>query len=192
MKIVQKTVMMTALAGLAFQVHAYGNAPVRGGCQPGYGQQPFYGPYGPAMPPVYPAPGMRTPPVMRPPMRPMPYPQRYPQPMQRPPLQQQPAMQQPAEQSPQSGKPGEAMESASVSISQMQFIPQRVVVRKGGSVTWNQADSMPHTVTARDGSFTSQQLGANQSFSQVFDKPGIYSYYCSLHPSMQAVVEVVE
>jgi plastocyanin len=47
-------------------------------------------------------------------------------------------------------------------------------------------------VTARDGSFASQQLGANQSFSQVFDKPGTYSYYCSLHPSMQAVVEVVE
>jgi plastocyanin len=179
--------MVTALIGLtgaAMQAQAYSTP--RGNCQPGYAPHPYYGPYGQPMPPAYRAP------MMRPPMRPMPYPQRYRQPMQRPPVQQQPAMQPSAQQTQQSEKPAVAMDSASVSISQMQFIPQRVVVRKGGSVTWNQVDSMPHTVTARDGSFTSQQLGANQSFSQVFDKPGIYSYYCSLHPSMQAVVEVVE
>jgi plastocyanin len=192
MKNAQKALIATALASLAFQAHAYGNAPVRGGCQPGYGQQPHYGPYGPAMPPVYPAPGMRPPPMMRPPMRPVPYPQRYPRQMQRPPVQQEPAMQPPAQRSLRSEKPAEAMKSASVSITQMQFVPQRVVVRKGGTVTWSQADSMPHTVTARDGSFASQQLGANQSYSQVFDKPGTYSYYCTLHPTMQAIVEVVE
>ncbi|MEJ2310379.1 MAG: plastocyanin/azurin family copper-binding protein [Gammaproteobacteria bacterium] len=174
MKTLQRTLVATTLIGLsgaAMQAHAYGNA-VRGGCQPGYGPQPYYGPYGPVMPPAYAAPGMH------PPMRPMPYAQPYRQPMAR----QQPMAQQPAEPS----------ESASVTIRQMQFIPARVVVRKGGTVTWNQVDTMPHTVTARDGSFGSQQLGASQSFSQLFDTPGTYSYYCSIHPSMQAVVEVVE
>ncbi len=187
MKTVQKTLIATAFigfAGVAMQAQAYSTT--RGNCQPGYGPHPYYGPYGQAMPPAYPAP------MMRPPMRPMPYPPRYHQPMQRPPVQQKPVMQPSAVQAPQSGKPAGAAESASVSISQMQFVPARVVVRKGGTVTWNQADAMPHTVTARDGSFASRQLGANQSFSQVFDKPGTYSYYCSLHPSMQAVVEVVE
>jgi len=187
MKIVQKALIASALVGLAgaaMQAQAY--SPPRGNCQPGYGPPPYYGPYGQPMPPAYRAP------MMRPPMRPMPYPQRYRQPMQRPPVLQQPAMQPSAEQTPQAEKPAAAMDSASVSISQMQFSPARVIVKKGGTVTWNQADAMPHTVTARDGSFASQQLGANQSFSQVFDKPGTYSYYCSLHPSMQAVVEVVD
>ncbi|MGD8556787.1 MAG: plastocyanin/azurin family copper-binding protein [Chromatiales bacterium] len=187
MKTVQRALMVTALIGLtgaAMQAQAYSTP--RGNCQPGYAPHPYYGPYGQPMPPAYRAP------MMRPPMRPMPYPQRYRQPMQRPPVQQQPAMQPSAQQTQQSEKPAVAMDSASVSISQMQFVPARVVVKKGGTVTWNQADTMPHTVTSRDGSFASQQLGANQSFSQVFDKPGTYSYYCSLHPSMQAVVEVVE
>lgn len=187
MKTVQRTLIATALIGLtgvAMQAQAYSTT--RGNCQPGYGPHPYYGPYGQAMPPAYGAP------MMRPPMRPMPYPPRYSQPMQRPPVQQNPGMQPSAGQTPQSDMPAAAAESASVSISQMQFVPARVVVKKGGTVTWNQADAMPHTVTARDGSFNSPQLGANQSFSQVFDKPGTYSYYCSLHPSMQAVVEVVE
>lgn len=182
MKRVQRMLIATALigfSGAAMQAHAYGNA-MRGGCQPGYGPQAYYGPYGPATPPAYPAPMMQRP-MMRPPMRPMPYAQPYRQPMQ-PPVQQRPIAQQPAE----------AAESASVTIRQMQFVPARVVVKKGGTVTWNQVDTMPHTVTARDGSFGSQQLGANQSFSQVFDTPGTYSYYCTIHPSMQAIVEVVE
>ena len=180
MKTRQQTLIAIALAGLsgaAMQAHAYGNA-VLGGCQPGYGPQPFYGPHGPVMPP---APMMQRP-MMHPPMRPMPYAQPYRQPMAMPQAQQQPMAQQPAE----------AAESASVTIRQMQFVPARVVVKRGGSVTWNQVDAMPHTLTARDGSFGSQQLAANQSFSQVFDRTGTYSYYCSLHPSMQAIVEVVE
>jgi plastocyanin len=187
MKTVQKTLITTALigfTGVAMQAQAYSAA--RGNCQPGYGPHPYYSPYGQIPPPAYRAP------LMRPPMRPMPYPQRYYQQMQRPPVKQKTVMHPSAEQTPQSEKPAAAMDSAVVSISQMQFVPARVVVKKGGTVTWNQSDAMPHTVTAKDGNFASQQLGANQSFSQVFDKPGTYSYYCSLHPSMQAVVEVVE
>jgi len=85
----------------------------------------------------------------------------------------------------------EAVESASVSISQMRFTSPTVTIKSGGTVTWTNADGMPHTVTANDGSFGSEQLGRGGSFSQTFTKPGTYSYYCALHPNMRGTVVVV-
>ena len=85
-----------------------------------------------------------------------------------------------------------ASNAASITIGQMRFEPSIVTVKKGAKVTWEQKESMPHTVTANDKSFASQQLGMNDQFTQTFDDPGVYTYYCSLHPSMQGVVRVVE
>ena len=85
-----------------------------------------------------------------------------------------------------------AAETAEVSISQMQFTPARVVVRKGAKVTWMQKDQMPHNVTASNGSFGSETLTGGGSFTKTFDEAGTYSYYCGLHPSMRGEVVVVE
>jgi plastocyanin len=85
-----------------------------------------------------------------------------------------------------------AAESAEVSISQMQFMPARVVVKKGAKVTWLQQDQMPHNVTASNGSFGSDTLTGGGSFTKTFDEAGTFSYYCGLHPSMRGEVVVVE
>ena len=87
--------------------------------------------------------------------------------------------------------PADAVEQASVSISQMRFTTPTVTVKAGGTVTWTNSEGMPHTVTANDGSFGSSQLGAGETYSHTFNKPGTYSYYCTLHPSMRATVVVV-
>ncbi len=85
-----------------------------------------------------------------------------------------------------------ATDAATVSIDQMRFEPSIITVKAGENVTWKHNGRMPHTVTANDRSFASQRLQFNGEFTQTFDNPGIHTYYCSLHPSMQGVVKVVE
>ena len=129
-------------------------------------QQPSYGrPYGPAMPQM---PG---------------YAPAYPQgaPMQQP-------------QASANSVTGDtaAEGDVTVTIKQMQFNPPRIVVKKGSTVNWEQADRMPHDVKATDRSFSSPRMRQGATFSQTFDKPGTYDYYCSLHPRMRGQVVVVE
>lgn len=78
-----------------------------------------------------------------------------------------------------------------VNIANMRFSPAKITVEAGETVTWTQSTSMPHTVTANDGSFDSPTLGQNREFSVTFDEPGSYSYFCKLHPSMTGEVEVL-
>jgi amicyanin len=85
-----------------------------------------------------------------------------------------------------------AMGDATVTIRQMQFNPPWIVVKQGSTVNWQQADRMTHDVRATDRSFASPRLRQGTTFSQTFDKPGTYDYYCSLHPQMRGQVVVVE
>lgn len=84
------------------------------------------------------------------------------------------------------------VDQAEVVISQMRFDQPTITVKKGGSVTWRNQGPMPHTVTANDGGFGSQTLQAGGNYSRTFDEVGTFGYYCSLHPSMQGKVVVVE
>jgi len=77
-----------------------------------------------------------------------------------------------------------------VSIEGMRFQPATLVVDKGDTVTWTHNSPMPHSVKANDGDFGSSVMSSGQSFSQTFDEPGTYSYYCSLHPSMRGKIVV--
>ena len=80
----------------------------------------------------------------------------------------------------------------SVSIQNMAFYPAVIKVKKGSAVTWIQNDRMTHDVVSSDRLFKSQRLRQGQSFTQQFDQPGVYNYYCSLHPSMKGQVIVEE
>lgn len=86
--------------------------------------------------------------------------------------------------------PAEAIETASVDISQMRFSAPTVTIKAGGTVTWTNREGAPHTVTATDGSFGSSQLTSGDSFSHTFDEPGTYTYFCKVHPMMKATVVV--
>lgn len=170
--------------------------------QAGYGQDyrgmPGYGPYGyrhPAMPPYgYPRPMYRPPHAqphgyMMPPRRP--YASGYPA-VRQPAAPAAPAATARSAASTPAVAADAAADEAAVTIRQMQFSPARMTVKKGATVTWTQRDNMPHTVTASNGSFGSQTLNGGASYSRTFDKPGTYSYYCSLHPSMQGEIVVTE
>lgn len=83
-------------------------------------------------------------------------------------------------------------DTKTVSIRGMQFGTGTITIKAGESVTWMNEERMPHTVTANDGSFSSSALNAGNTFTQAFDKPGEYSYYCQYHPNMKGVVIVTE
>ncbi len=66
-----------------------------------------------------------------------------------------------------------------------------IQVRTGTTVTWTNQDSVPHSVTFKNGMKDSGLLYQGQSFSYTFNTPGAYQYYCTVHPNMVATVTVV-
>jgi len=70
------------------------------------------------------------------------------------------------------------------------YAPGARTVAPGTWVTWSNAGTDAHTVTAEDGSFDSGELDPSQGFSWYFDQPGTYAYVCTLHPWMQGKIIV--
>ena len=83
-----------------------------------------------------------------------------------------------------------AASPAAVTIDNFNFSPMTLTVAAGTTVTWTNNDDIPHTVRAVDGSFHSKPLDTADSYSFTFAKPGVYSYFCSVHPKMVGKVIV--
>lgn len=90
--------------------------------------------------------------------------------------------------------PGAATDGkkASVRIIDLDFDPREVTVVQHATVTWTNAGLAPHTVTARDGSWTSDLLQQRDQYLHVFDTVGRFEYYCTLHPKMVATIVVTD
>jgi plastocyanin len=82
--------------------------------------------------------------------------------------------------------------SSDVVIDDFAFTPQSLTVPAGTKVTWVNQDEEPHTVVSVDeaAAFKSPALDTKDRFSHVFDKPGIYKYFCSIHSHMTGTVVV--
>ena len=76
-----------------------------------------------------------------------------------------------------------------VRIQNSAFEPEEIQIKVGDAITWKQMDNVPHTVTG-DGGLDSPTLRDGEEYSQTFNKPGRYTYSCSIHPGMKGVVEV--
>ncbi|HEY2177152.1 MAG TPA: cupredoxin family copper-binding protein [Caulobacteraceae bacterium] len=77
-----------------------------------------------------------------------------------------------------------------VTIKNFDFSPMAVTVPVGSSVTWKNLDGEPHTVTSTDGTFKSEALDEDDTYTFKFAKPGVYKYLCTIHPKMRATVTV--
>src|SRR5215216_1294795 len=82
-------------------------------------------------------------------------------------------------------------DASPVQVVDFAFEPGMLTVPAGATVTWTNAGSRTHTVTADDGSFDSSRLDPGEQFSQTFDQPGTFTYHCGFHPEMQGSVVVV-
>lgn len=70
----------------------------------------------------------------------------------------------------------------------MKFIPERVEVAVGETLTFTNRDFVPHTVTAPG--IESGDLAEGKSWSMVAKEKGEIAYICRLHPVMKGVVVV--
>ncbi len=85
-----------------------------------------------------------------------------------------------------------ATPATTINISHFTFTPAQLTVKVGTTVTWTNLDDEPHSVISATEPriLKSQPLDTSGSYSIVFDKPGVYTYFCSLHPYMQGTVTV--
>ena len=81
-------------------------------------------------------------------------------------------------------------EDATAKIDNFTFVPARLTVKAGTTVTWRNEDDIPHTVTSASQLFKSKALDTDDSFSFTFTEPGTYDYFCSLHPRMTGTIVV--
>jgi amicyanin len=87
--------------------------------------------------------------------------------------------------------PSEAQSPASaVSIDNFTFNPQKLTVKAGTTVTWTNKDDIPHAIAAVGKEFKSKVLDTDNGFSFTFTTPGVYDYFCSLHPHMTGTIMV--
>jgi plastocyanin len=77
-----------------------------------------------------------------------------------------------------------------VVIAGMKFAPESLTVREGDTIVWVNEDFFPHTATAQDGSFDSQDIAVSQSWKYVATKNGTFTYICTLHPTMKGTLVV--
>jgi plastocyanin len=77
-----------------------------------------------------------------------------------------------------------------VKIDNFTFVPQRLAVKAGTTVTWINDDDSPHTVASSTKLFKSNALDTKERFSFTFTTPGAYQYFCSLHPHMTGAIVV--
>jgi plastocyanin len=92
-----------------------------------------------------------------------------------------------------SGEIASATEVIPVDIKGFVYMPDPVTVPAGASVAWTNLDNAPHTSTGIGDAILALDSGAivfGQTFTQQFDTPGTYPYYCVYHPNMLGTVIV--
>ncbi len=79
-----------------------------------------------------------------------------------------------------------------VNIDNYAFKAPTTTVSVGTTVVFKNLDDDPHTVTSSDGLFDSKGLAQGDTWSYRFTKPGVYAYYCKVHPFMKGTIIVKE
>lgn len=77
-----------------------------------------------------------------------------------------------------------------VSIRDFAYAPGNLQVPAGATVTWTNYDDLPHTATAKDGSWDTGILNKGDEKAVTFDRAGEFEYYCKVHPNMIARLTV--
>jgi plastocyanin len=91
--------------------------------------------------------------------------------------------------SPTNGTPVSIV-AGSTTLSTTAYSPNPVTVAVGGTVTWMNNDTTPHTATGDDNSYNSGTIAPGGQFSRTFSTAGSYPYHCTLHPNMVGTVRV--
>lgn len=77
-----------------------------------------------------------------------------------------------------------------IKIDNFTFSPAKLMIAKGGAVTWTNHDDIPHTVVLGSIGVRSQALDTDAAYAHTFEKAGIFNYVCGLHPQMHGQIVV--
>ena len=80
--------------------------------------------------------------------------------------------------------------TVTVKITRTAFVPSKVTIKTGDSVTWKNTDTHNHQVVANNGAFVSRILGPGQSYTFRFRASGTYHYHDGLNPAIRGTVVV--
>lgn len=78
----------------------------------------------------------------------------------------------------------------SVTMAGARFTPATLTIKTGETVRWFNDDAIPHSVTAVDRNWDSENLSPGASFERQFDAAGTYSYVCLYHAWMTGAIVV--
>ena len=87
------------------------------------------------------------------------------------------------------GGGGVPTDGTSVTIENFAYSPPNLRVAAGETVTVTNADGAAHTLTARDGTFDTGDLGGGARAEITIDAPGRYQYFCDIHNYMTGTIE---
>lgn len=90
-----------------------------------------------------------------------------------------------------------------INVADFSFSPTTLTMRANTTVIWYQEGPSSHTVTSgtdnratgvthADKKFSSGTLKPGSNFSFTFTTPGVYYYFCSIHPKQMSALIVVE
>lgn len=76
------------------------------------------------------------------------------------------------------------------------YIPLNLQIASGTIVIWINDDNIPHTIQSQDEKgnvlslFNSKALKTGERFAYKFAEPGVYHYFCTIHPWRVGIVTV--
>ncbi|MGQ0617134.1 MAG: cupredoxin domain-containing protein [Acidimicrobiia bacterium] len=81
--------------------------------------------------------------------------------------------------------------AATISVVEFAFAPTGTLVAPGSTVTWDNDGTKPHTATLDDVDLDTGRIEPGQGATLIApSQPGSYSYRCSIHDQMRAVLVV--
>ena len=85
----------------------------------------------------------------------------------------------------------DASKKNQIVIKDFHFSPETITVKSGEKLTWINRDEEPHTVVSVEKQFKkSSALDTDQEFTITVGAPGVYTYFCSVHPKMTGTIVV--
>ncbi len=77
-----------------------------------------------------------------------------------------------------------------IQIENFTFNPAELTIKPGTTVTWKNADDIPHSVVGDGTKFRSKPLDTGETFSMKFTDADEIGYFCGLHPHMKGKIIV--
>jgi len=82
------------------------------------------------------------------------------------------------------------VKTVEIRVNEMTFGPAMANANVGDTISWVNVGKIPHTVTAKDGSFDKDPIAPGERFNYVLLKEGTVEYVCSYHPGMDGMLMV--